>query len=121
MRELPDRHRVGLIPLEEWGQGESKGNPNRLGSAAACRPPFRFGAECPGMAACQRQGSRDRTRALAFGRPWGGPTRPKFAELLALFDAIRIGSARERKLATRELGRRLGVEDIPRLAGGESQ
>ena len=37
----------------------------------------------------------------------------KFAELLALFDAIRIGSARERKLATRELGRRLGVEDIP--------
>lgn len=38
---------------------------------------------------------------------------PKFAELLALFDAIRIGDARERKLATRELGRRLGAEDIP--------
>jgi hypothetical protein len=38
---------------------------------------------------------------------------PEFGELLALFDAIRIGNARERKLATRELGLRLGVEDFP--------
>lgn len=35
---------------------------------------------------------------------------PKFAELLALFDAIRVGNARERGLAIEELGQRLGVE-----------
>jgi DNA-binding Lrp family transcriptional regulator len=35
---------------------------------------------------------------------------PKFAELLALFDAVRIGNARERGLAVKELKRHLGVE-----------
>ena len=35
---------------------------------------------------------------------------PELAELLALFDAIRVGNARERGLAVEELGRRLGVE-----------
>lgn len=34
----------------------------------------------------------------------------KFAELLALFDAVRIGNARERGLAVKELRRHLGVE-----------
>ena len=36
-----------------------------------------------------------------------------FAELLALFDAIRVGNARERGLAVEELGQRLGVEALP--------
>lgn len=35
---------------------------------------------------------------------------PEFAELLALFDAIRVGDARERRLAVDELGQRLGVK-----------
>ena len=34
---------------------------------------------------------------------------PKFAELLALFDAIRIGNARERGLATKQLEQSLGA------------
>ncbi len=38
---------------------------------------------------------------------------PKLAELLALFDAIRVGNARERGLAIEELGQRLGVESPP--------
>jgi len=38
---------------------------------------------------------------------------PKFAELLALFDTIRVGGARERGLAVKELGHRLGVESLP--------
>jgi hypothetical protein len=33
----------------------------------------------------------------------------QLGEALALFDAIRIGSARERALAVEELGRRLGA------------
>lgn len=35
------------------------------------------------------------------------------AELLALFDAVRIGNARERMLAVKELAQRLDVERIP--------
>jgi DNA-binding Lrp family transcriptional regulator len=38
---------------------------------------------------------------------------PKVAELLALFDAIRVGNARERGLAVEELGQRLGVKPLP--------
>jgi hypothetical protein len=35
------------------------------------------------------------------------------AELLALFDAVRIGNARERALAVKDLERRLDVEHVP--------
>lgn len=38
---------------------------------------------------------------------------PRFAEILALFDAIRVGNARERGLAIEELGLRLGAESPP--------
>lgn len=38
---------------------------------------------------------------------------PQFAELLALFDAIRIGNARERGLAVEELEHRLGPKSTP--------
>jgi len=38
---------------------------------------------------------------------------PQLAELLALFDAIRIGNARERELAGEELQQRLGAKTLP--------
>jgi hypothetical protein len=38
---------------------------------------------------------------------------PKFGELVALFDAIRIGNARERSLASDELEHRLYAEPLP--------
>ena len=59
---------------------------------------------------------------LADGREMGQQLRPFFPtvpmaaaadpalhELLALVEAFRVGSARERKLGTQELGRRLGI------------
>lgn len=45
--------------------------------------------------------------------PGAASRDPKLAELLTLFDAIRVGNARERGLATEELGQRLGVESLP--------
>lgn len=38
---------------------------------------------------------------------------PRLGELLALFDAVRIGNARERKLAIAELGTRLNAKATP--------
>jgi hypothetical protein len=37
---------------------------------------------------------------------------PAFYELLALVDTLRIGSARERSLAEKELGRRLSTSEM---------
>ena len=42
--------------------------------------------------------------------PMAAATDPALHELLALVEAFRVGSAREKKVATKELRRRLGVE-----------
>ena len=51
--------------------------------------------------------------ALCSSVPGAARSSPKLYELLALIDTLRVGRARERKLAEEELKRRLDYANAP--------
>jgi hypothetical protein len=88
-------------------QGESRGIPTAW-AAAPLRDQLMSSQENPPVWPF----AKGKTRGIALEPlhpvvPEAAKSDPTLGELLALFDAIRIGNARERGLAGKELGRRL--------------